>query len=59
MRCYCCNRVLSTQESTRKFVASGEYTEMCTPCLGTIDDDVPAEDSEFFVDEEGEDNVQN
>jgi len=39
MRCYCCNHVLSTAESTRKFAESGNYTEMCNTCLATIDDD--------------------
>lgn len=40
MRCYCCNALLTPQESTRKFKGSGEYTDMCTPCLKTIDDSV-------------------
>lgn len=40
MRCVCCNVVLSGQEATRKFKESGEYTDMCTKCLSTIDDQV-------------------
>jgi len=40
MRCSCCNVVLTTQESTRKFTVSGDYVDMCNKCLRTIDDDV-------------------
>lgn len=40
MRCYCCDAILTPQESTRKFKLSREYTEMCTKCLSTIDDQV-------------------
>lgn len=39
MRCYCCNKILTPQEATSKF-ASGDYTEMCNPCLSTIVDEV-------------------
>jgi hypothetical protein len=35
-RCYCCNNILTTQESVRKFRDSGTFTEMCNTCLGTI-----------------------
>lgn len=51
MRCFCCNKALSNQESTRKF-ASGVYTDVCTPCLNTISDDVETIDSDV---EENED----
>ena len=40
MRCECCNVLLTTQESTRKFKTSGEYVDMCNKCLHTIDDEV-------------------
>lgn len=40
MRCECCDVILSGQEATRKFKTSGEYTNMCTKCLSTIDDQV-------------------
>ena len=40
MRCSCCNVILTTQESTRKFKVSGDYVDMCNKCLNTIDDDV-------------------
>lgn len=46
MRCYCCNVVLTPAESTRKF-SSGEYADMCTKCLSTIQEDI-------LVDEENE-----
>ena len=39
MRCFCCNHILTPAESVRKF-SSGAFTEMCTKCLSTIDDDV-------------------
>ena len=53
MRCYCCNKILTPQESTRKFADSGEYTDMCNACLDTID--VSTEDGyiEEHTDEEG------
>ena len=55
MRCYCCNNILKPSESTRKFKESGAYTEMCNPCLGTIDDSVEtvegmAQDDDLFDD---------
>ena len=37
MRCYCCNVILTPQESTRKFTGSGDYTDMCSGCLNAID----------------------
>lgn len=53
MRCYCCNKVLSNQESTRKF-SSGEYTDMCTPCLNTIQDDVSTEEDKEIEEDDDE-----
>lgn len=40
MRCYCCNKILSNQEATRKFKTSGEFVDMCNKCLTTVDEDV-------------------
>lgn len=40
MRCECCNKLLTTQEATRKFKSSGEFVDMCNQCLSTIDDQV-------------------
>lgn len=33
MRCYCCNRVLSDYESTRKSATTGSYLDMCNKCV--------------------------
>lgn len=53
MRCYCCNNILTTQEATRRFKESNSFTDMCTKCLNTIDDDVETVDSDIeFNDEE-------
>jgi len=40
MKCQCCDVILTTQESVRKFRNSGEYVDMCNKCLSTISDDV-------------------
>ena len=40
MKCSCCDVILSTRESVRKFQSSGEYVDMCDKCLSTISDDV-------------------
>lgn len=58
MKCYCCNRTLTSAEATRKFKGSGEYTDMCDTCLSTIDADTVEgeghhEDDECF-DDDGE-----
>lgn len=55
MKCYCCDHILTTQESTRKFKESGNYTEMCTTCLNTISDIETEEgmDEELFDDDDG------
>jgi hypothetical protein len=50
MRCFACNVVLTPQESTRKF-SSGEYVDLCTKCLGTIQEDVVTEDSDTYEQE--------
>ena len=54
MRCYCCNKLLTTQEATRKFKTSGDYTDMCTECLHTIDDEVEYTKGRILPDEEEE-----
>ena len=57
MRCYCCNRILTTAEGNRKFKESNTFTEMCDTCLGEIDVETvegahdPEEDENF--DDEG------
>jgi len=35
MRCYCCNKNLSDKESTLKSATTGQYLDMCIPCLVT------------------------
>jgi hypothetical protein len=37
MRCLACNRNLTDLESTRKYVESGEYIDLCSGCLFTTD----------------------
>lgn len=57
MRCYCCDRELSTQESTRRFKLSKEYTDMCNTCLATIEE-VETLDSDRVDEEDFEDNYE-
>jgi hypothetical protein len=60
MKCSCCDVILTTAESVRKFKGSGEYVDMCNKCLATISDDVATVDGEASDDdgsEEGEDYV--
>lgn len=57
MKCSCCDVILTTQESVRKFRNSGEYVDMCNKCLSTISDDVQvvdgdADDEDDYVAEE-------
>lgn len=44
MKCSCCDVILTTAESVRKFKNSGEYVDMCNKCLSTISDDVATVD---------------
>jgi hypothetical protein len=44
MRCYCCDKILSDFESTRKSVNTGDYLDMCNKCYSTIKDDLNAEE---------------
>jgi hypothetical protein len=56
-RCYCCNNILTPREMVRKFKDSGQPTEMCDTCLGTIaeidTEEGEADDEELF-DENGD-----
>lgn len=56
MRCYACNKILTPFESTRKF-ASGEFVDMCTKCLGTIQDDIEI-DEQSGVEGDDDDAIQ-
>jgi len=44
MRCYCCDKILSDFESTRKSVNTGDYLDMCNKCYSTIKDDIHSEE---------------
>ena len=44
MRCYCCDKILSDFESTRKSVITGDYLDMCNKCYATIKDELHAEE---------------
>ncbi len=52
MRCYCCNKVLSSQEATRRFKESGEFADMCNECLSHIEGDVEVTDGYQEPDED-------
>ena len=52
MRCYCCNNILTPQEASAKFKASGNYTETCKKCLKTMDVPVIFPKQAFEKDEE-------
>ncbi len=56
MRCYCCNKALSSFESTRKSATTGEYLDMCNKCYGTIKNEAPAiERADLATEEDYED----
>ena len=44
MRCYCCDKILSDFESTRKSVMTGNYLDMCNKCYSTIKDELHSEE---------------
>jgi hypothetical protein len=44
MRCYCCDKILSDFESTRKSVNTGDYLDMCNKCYATIKEELHAEE---------------
>ena len=52
MKCFCCDKILTTQEATRRFKESGAFVDMCNKCLSTIDDEVDYTDGNY---EEGDD----
>ena len=58
MRCVACNKILSSQESTRRFKESASFVDLCNECLETISDDVEVtegyqeDDDEEFDDED-------
>lgn len=56
MRCFCCNKLLSSSESVAKFKLSGDYTDTCNQCLRTMDVEVvrggAVEEADFMVEDE-------
>ena len=52
MKCYCCDKILSTQESVRRFKETGAFVDMCNTCLSTIDDEIEVVDSPHLSDDE-------
>ena len=50
MKCSCCDKILSSQEATRRFKESNSFVDMCNKCLDTISDDV--ETTEGFTGED-------
>jgi hypothetical protein len=52
MHCLSCDCLLSDDEVRRKNLVSGEYLDMCTHCLKTIQDDLIISDYEEESDEE-------
>jgi len=52
MKCSCCDVILSTRESVRKFKSSSEYVDMCDKCLSTISDDVAVIEGKVTEDNE-------
>lgn len=57
MRCECCNKVLSSQEATRRFKGSDTFVDMCNKCLDTISDEVETTEGYTGPDDDGDDNL--
>lgn len=53
MVCIACNKRLTTRESCTKF-SSGVFTELCTKCLSTIQEDVLVDEASDVEDNEEE-----
>lgn len=53
MVCIACNKRLTTRESCAKF-SSGVFTELCTKCLSTIQEDVLVDEASDVEDSEEE-----
>lgn len=41
MRCLCCGVILSDYEATRRHKVTGEYLDLCSECLGVIQEHAP------------------
>ena len=55
MRCYSCNKILSSKESVRRFKESGDFVDLCNGCLGTISDEVDTVDGHADEEDDYED----
>jgi len=62
MRCRSCDSLLRIpDETSRKYVASGEYVDLCNHCFGTIRDAVRTTEQKrrkYYQRESDEDEVQ-
>lgn len=58
MKCQACDKILSTQESVRRFKESNAFVDLCNGCLATIDDSVETVDSINLEDDEYDDENQ-
>ena len=50
MKCQACDKILSTQEATRRFKESNVFVDLCNKCLATIDDTIETVDSKNLED---------
>jgi len=51
VRCKACNVALSDQESTRKYIDSEEYTDLCNTCYYAIDNEELDLPLEVYIDD--------
>lgn len=58
MRCLACNCRLNDKESTRKYLSSGTFVDLCDPCFTYVEEDVPTADSGDIVDDPFIDDVE-
>lgn len=50
MKCLSCDVILSPRESTRKFVGSKTYVDLCDSCFDSIADEVEVSENTFLSD---------
>lgn len=55
MKCQACDKILSTQEATRRFKESNVFVDLCNKCLATIDDTIETVDSKNLGDDDYDD----
>lgn len=54
MKCYSCDKILSTQESVRRFKESNTFVDLCNKCLATIDSSIETVDSDNLGEDDEE-----